>query len=159
MNADLRKRIAGATAGGAIAIATVLIQWHEGVRYTPYYDVVGVLTVCYGHTGPDIIPGKKYTQAECDDLLEKDIAPAAAAVEKAVKVPMTAMRKAALISFTYNVGAGSLNRSTMLRKLNAGDTSEACDEIKRWDKAGGKVWRGLTDRRVVERELCLSGLQ
>lgn len=159
MNASLMKKIAAAASGGTIAIATVLIQWHEGVRYTPYYDVVGVLTVCYGHTGPDIIPTKKYTQAECDDLLAKDIAPAASTVEKAVKVPMTDMRKAALISFTYNVGVGSLSRSTMLKKLNSGDTSEACDELKRWDKAGGKVWRGLTDRRAVERELCLSGLQ
>nr|WP_240461595.1 lysozyme [Pectobacterium brasiliense] len=138
-----------------MAIAIVLIQWFEGVRYTPYYDVVGVLTVCYGHTGTDIVIGKTYTQAECDELLEKDMAPAASAVERYVKVPMSDFRKAALISFTYNLGAGSLTRSTMLRKLNAGDTSEACDELKRWDKAGGKVWRGLTDRRAVERELCL----
>ncbi|MBN3345172.1 lysozyme [Pectobacterium brasiliense] len=155
MNATLKSRIAKAASGGALAIAIVLIQWFEGVRYTPYYDVVGVLTVCYGHTGTDIVIGKTYTQAECDELLEKDMAPAASAVERYVKVPMSDFRKAALISFTYNLGAGSLTRSTMLRKLNAGDTSEACDELKRWDKAGGKVWRGLTDRRAVERELCL----
>ncbi|MCL6397234.1 lysozyme [Pectobacterium carotovorum subsp. carotovorum] len=156
MNPTLKARIAKAAAGGALAIAVVLIQWFEGVRYTPYYDVVGILTVCYGHTGPDIIIGKTYTQAECDELLEKDIAPAAAAVERYVKVPVTDFRKAALISFTYNLGVGSLTRSTMLRKLNSGDTSEACDELKRWNKAGGKVWRGLVDRRAVERELCLA---
>lgn len=156
MNAPLAKKIAGAAAGGAFAIAVVLIQHFEGVRYTPYYDVVGVLTVCYGHTGPDIVLNKTYTQAECDALLEKDIAPAAAAVERAVKVPMTDMRKAALISFTYNVGVGALNKSTMLRRLNNGNTQEACDELRRWDMAGGKVWRGLTDRRTVERELCLT---
>ncbi|UUE38293.1 lysozyme [Pectobacterium aroidearum] len=155
MNATLKSRIAKAAGGGALAIAIVLIQWFEGVRYTPYYDVAGILTVCYGHTGSDIIKEKVYTQEECNDLLEKDTAPAAAAVDKAVKVPITDMRKAALISFTYNVGIGALNRSTMLRKLNAGDASEACDELRRWDKAGGKVWRGLTDRRAVERELCL----
>ncbi|KGA24915.1 lysozyme [Pectobacterium brasiliense] len=159
MNSSLRKKIAGAAAGGAIAIATVLIQWHEGRSYTVYYDVAGVPTVCDGITGQDVKIGKTYTATECDALLVKHIAPAATAVDKAVKVPMTDMRKAALISFTYNIGIGALNRSTMLRKLNAGDTSEACDELKRWDKAGGKVWRGLTDRRAVERELCLSGLQ
>lgn len=155
MNAPLAKKIAGAAVGGAFAIAVVLIQWFEGVRYTPYYDVAGVMTVCYGHTGPDIVLGKTYTQAECDALLQKDIAPAAAAVERAVKVPMTDMRKAALISFTYNVGVGALNKSTMLRKLNNGSTQEACDELRRWVKAGGKVWRGLTDRRAAERELCI----
>lgn len=156
MNPTLKARIAKASAGGALAIAVVLIQWFEGVRYTPYYDVVGILTVCYGHTGADIIIGKTYTQAECAELLEKDMAPAAAAVERHVKVPMTDFRKASLISFTYNVGAGSLTRSTMLHKLNTGDTSEACDELRRWNKAGGKVWRGLVDRRAVERELCLA---
>ncbi|MBA5601035.1 lysozyme [Pectobacterium aroidearum] len=159
MNPTLKARIAKAAGGGALAIAIVLIQWFEGVRYTPYYDVAGILTVCYGHTGSDIIIGKTYTQAECDELLEKDMAPAAAAVERHVKVAMTDFRKAALISFTYNVGVGSLTRSTMLRKLNAGDTSEACGELRRWNKAGGKVWRGLVDRRAVERELCLSGIQ
>lgn len=50
MNPELRNRVIKATVGGAIALATVLIQWHEGVRYTPYRDSGGVLSVCYGHT-------------------------------------------------------------------------------------------------------------
>ncbi|WP_033580998.1 lysozyme [Dickeya chrysanthemi] len=153
----IKNRLITAATGGAMAIAVALIQNFEGVRYTPYRDVVGVLTVCYGHTGPDIIPRKTYTEAECQALLRSDLQPVLATIDQVVTVPMPDTRRAALASFSYNVGTGALTRSTMLRKLNAGDTSEACDELLRWNKAGGREWRGLTNRREVERELCLTG--
>ncbi|UMB79104.1 lysozyme [Dickeya fangzhongdai] len=157
MSPELRSKLIKAGAGGAMAIAVALIQNFEGVRYTPYRDVVGVLTVCYGHTGPDIIPKKTYTEVECQALLRSDLQPVFATIDQVVTVPMTDARKAALASFTYNVGTGSLTRSTMLKKLNNGDTSEACNELRRWNKAGGREWKGLTNRRDVERELCLTG--
>lgn len=75
MPPSLRKAVAAAIGGGAIAIASVLITGPsgndglEGVRHNPYKDIVGVWTVCYGHTGKDIIPGKTYTEAECKALL------------------------------------------------------------------------------------------
>ncbi|MCP6193458.1 glycoside hydrolase family protein, partial [Klebsiella pneumoniae] len=77
----MRNKLIGVIAGGggAIAIASALITGPtgndglEGVRYNPYQDVVGVWTVCYGHTGKDIMLGKKYTEAECRALLSKDL--------------------------------------------------------------------------------------
>ncbi|TYL43901.1 lysozyme [Dickeya sp. ws52] len=153
----IKNRLITAATGGAMAIAVALVQQFEGVRYTPYRDVVGVLTVCYGHTGPDIIPRKTYTESECQALLRSDLEPVLATIDEVVTVAMPDTRRAALASFAYNVGTGALTRSTMLRRLNAGDTSEACDELLRWNKAGGREWKGLTNRREVERELCLTG--
>ncbi|WP_283439739.1 lysozyme [Serratia sp. CC22-02] len=154
MTPIMKKRLLGAVAGGAIAIAAVLIPSLEGVEYKPYRDVVGVLTVCYGHTGPDIIPDKTYTEAECKAMLDKDLVPFARSVERSVKVPASEYQKAALISFSYNVGVKAFESSTLLKKLNAGDSRGACDEMRRWNKAGGKVWKGLINRREVEREIC-----
>ncbi|RJK63735.1 lysozyme [Serratia marcescens] len=154
MTPILKKRLLGAATGGAIAIAAVLIPSLEGVEYKPYRDVVGVLTVCYGHTGPDIIPDKTYTEAECKAMLDKDLQPFARSVERSVKVPASEYQKAALISFSYNFGVKAFESSTLLKKLNAGDSRGACDEMRRWNKAGGKVWKGLINRREVEREIC-----
>lgn len=154
ITASLKKKLSAAVAGGAMAIAAVLIPSLEGVEYKPYRDVVGVLTVCYGHTGSDIIPDKTYTEAECKALLDKDLQPFARSVERSVKVPASEYQKAALISFSYNVGVKAFESSTLLKKLNAGDSRGACDEMRRWNKAGGKVWKGLINRREVEREIC-----
>ncbi|ELW9383363.1 lysozyme, partial [Klebsiella pneumoniae] len=79
MTPKLRNSVIAAVGGGAIAIASALIAGPtgndglEGVRYNPYQDVVGVWTVCYGHTGKDIMLGKKYTETECRALLSKDL--------------------------------------------------------------------------------------
>jgi lysozyme len=156
MNPDLKRRLVTAMAGGAIAIAAVLLQWHEGLRYKPYKDGGGILTVCYGHTGKDVTPGKRYTDAECQALLESDLKAAMAVVKTHVTVSLTEMQKAALASFVYNVGSGAFARSTLLKKLNAGDMSGACDEMRRWKYDEGKVSKGLVNRRAVERALCLT---
>ena len=152
----LMTKVVSVVAGGAMAIAVALIGGHDGLEgreYVPYRDVVGVLTVCDGHTGKDIIPSKRYSDAECDALLHQDLIPVFAAIDRIVKVPMSDFRKAALASFGYNVGITAMTNSTMVKKLNRGDTSGACDELRRWIKAGGKVWKGLVNRREVEREL------
>ncbi|HHR6217470.1 TPA: lysozyme, partial [Providencia alcalifaciens] len=126
-----------AAAGGVIALTVAMLSFFEGVEYKPYKDVVGVLTVCYGHTGADIIPTKTYTEAECKALLEKDLAIVAKAVNPLIKVNIPDYTRAALYSFTYNVGTGAFSRSTLLKKLNAGDHIGACNELKRWIYAGG----------------------
>lgn len=154
MDISLRNKIAAAIGGGAIAIASVLIPHLEGTEYTPYRDVVGVLTVCNGITGPDVIDGKTYTQEECDTLLRKHLKPFAASVGRSVKVPMTETQEAALISFSFNVGAGAFERSTLLKHLNAGKYKQACDDLRQWVYAGKKKWKGLMDRRDVEYEVC-----
>ncbi|BAE74834.1 phage lysozyme lysis protein [Sodalis glossinidius str. 'morsitans'] len=153
MNPELRNRLIKGTAGGVIALATVLIQWHESVHYTPYRDSGGVLSVCYGHTGSDIVPGKRYTVAECQALLDSDLKAAMSVVDANVTVPLTESQRAALASFVYNVGNGAFARSTLLKKLNAGDMAGACDEMRRWKYVGGKVSKGLVNRRAIEQEL------
>lgn len=155
----LRTKVKALLAGGAgaIAIAAAMLGGHdglEGVRYQPYQDVVGVWTVCYGHAGKDIILGKTYTDAECDALLNQDLARVKAQVDPLIKVSIPESERAAFYSFAYNVGTGAFAKSTLLKKLNAGDQAGACNELKRWTYAGGKQWKGLVTRREIEREVC-----
>ena len=155
---SLKQKIAALTTAGATAIALVVIAHFEGVRYEPYRDVAGVLTVCYGHTGNDIIQGKTYTQQECDELLQKDFIRTQQQVDILVKVPVDDKTKASLYSFAFNVGTTAFARSTLLKKLNAGDQNGACEEMRRWVYAGGKVCRGLGSRREAESALCNGSL-
>lgn len=162
MSSTLRNRIIGAIAGGggAIVIATAMVSGKDGLEgreHDPYYDVVGVLTVCDGHTGKDIIPGKRYTDRECDALTRSDMARIARQVNPYIRVPATETQRAAIYSFAYNVGANAAINSTLLKKLNARDYTGACDELRRWVYAGGKKWKGLMNRREIEREVCLWG--
>lgn len=157
MSPALRKKIIGAAGGGALAIATVMIPTLEGVKYKPYQDVAGVWTVCDGHTGSDIIRNKTYTESECKAMLDKDLQPFARSVERSVKVPASEYQKAALITFSYNVGISAFEKSTLLKDLNAGRYQKACDGMRSWVYAAGKKWQGLMNRREVEREVCLMG--
>lgn len=154
MDTSLRNKLVAAAGGGAMAIAAILIPSLEGVKYTPYRDIGGVWTVCNGITGPDVIVGKTYTEKECKDLLQKHLVPYAKSVERSVKVPASEYQKAALISFSFNVGISAFEHSTLLKKLNARDYAGACDEMRRWTFAGGKQWKGLMNRRDVEYEVC-----
>lgn len=123
MPPSLRKVVAAAIGGGAIAIASVLITGPsgndglEGVSYIPYKDIVGVWTVCHGHTGKDIMLGKTYTKAECKTLLNKDLATVARQINPYIKVDIPETTRGALYSFVYNVGAGNFRTSTLLRKM------------------------------------------
>ncbi|ECI3332486.1 lysozyme [Salmonella enterica subsp. diarizonae] len=158
----LRTKVKALLAGGAsvIVIAAALFGGNDGLegrRHEPYRDVAGVLTVCDGHTGKDIVPGKHYTDAECDALLNKDLALVAARIAPLIKASIPNSERAALYSFAYNVGTGALARSTLQKKLNAGDHAGACNELKRWTYAGGRQWKGLVTRREIEREVCTWG--
>ncbi|EAY4939600.1 lysozyme, partial [Salmonella enterica] len=161
MNSTLRKSVLAAVGGGAIAIASALITGPtgndglEGVRYKPYRDVVGIWTVCYGHTGNDIMIGKTYTESQCKALLNKDLNTVARQINPYIKVPIPETTRGALYSFVYNVGTGNFRTSTLLRKINQGDIKGACDQLRRWTYAGGKQWKGLMTRREIEREVCL----
>lgn len=160
MSPALRNKLIAAIGSGigAAGIAVVLLSGRgglEGREYIPYYDVAGVLTVCDGHTGADIIPGRRYSDAECDALLESDLGAVITQIDPLIKTDIPEPTRAALYSFAYNVGTDAFSRSTLLRKLNAGDTTGACNELRRWVFAGGKKWRGLMNRREVEREICM----
>lgn len=160
MSPALRNKIAAAIGGGAIAIATVMLSGKDGLEgreYVPYRDVVGVLTVCDGHTGSDINPGHRYNDAECDALTRSDLRRIARQVDPHIKVPTTETQRAAIYSFAYNVGASAAINSTLMKKLNARDYAGACNELRRWVYACGKKWRGLMNRREIEREVCMWG--
>lgn len=159
ISSNLRNKLIAVAGGGAIAIATVFLGGKDGVEgrvYEPYKDVAGVWTVCDGHTGTDIIKGKKYTDTECDRLLMQDLQPVKKAVDGLVKVQLNEYQLAALYSFTYNVGTSAFSKSTLLKRLNSGDQTGACEEMRRWVYAGGMKWKGLQNRRDMERSLCLA---
>ncbi|MCG7388711.1 lysozyme [Pantoea sp. ACRSB] len=159
MSASLRNKLIAAAGGGSMLIASLFIGGKDGVEgrvYDPYKDVAGVWTVCDGHTGNDIIKGKKYTDRECDRLLWNDLKPVKQTVDGLVKVPLNEYQRASLYSFTYNVGSGAFSKSTLLKKLNAGDQEGACEELRRWVYAGGMKFRGLMNRRDMERSMCLA---
>lgn len=152
--AKIPNKIKTAAAGGLMALTVSMIAYFEGMETKPYKDVVGVRTVCFGHTGADIIPTKTYTESECLALLEKDLSKVRKGVDPLIKVDIDDNTRAAIYSFAYNVGTGAFARSTMLKKLNAGDIAGACNELKRWTYAGGKEWKGLITRREIENAVC-----
>ncbi|HHR6078356.1 TPA: lysozyme [Providencia alcalifaciens] len=153
--AKIPNKIKTAATGGLMALTVSMIAYFEGMETKPYKDVVGVQTVCYGHTGADIIPTKTYSETECLALLEKDLSKVRKGVDPLIKVDLDDNTRAAIYSFAYNVGTGAFARSTMLKKLNAGDIAGACNELKRWTYAGGKEWKGLITRREIENAVCL----
>lgn len=155
----LRNRLAGAAAGGTMALTVALVGWFEGRELVPYLDPVAIPTVCVGHTGPDVTMGRVYSNAECDKLLAGDLGVAFRAVDRNVRVPLGPETRAALASFTFNVGERALKGSTLLRRLNAGEGARACDELMRWTYAKGKQLAGLVKRREAERELCIAGFK
>lgn len=132
-----------------------IARW-EGCRLTAYRDVANVLTIGYGHTGPDVKPGMVISEARALELLESDMAWASEAVDTLVTVPLNEAQHAALTSWVFNVGAGAARTSTLIRKLNAGDYDAVPGELARWNQAGGRVVRGLVNRRADEGRLFAS---
>ena len=158
-----RNIIAGGAGAGLLAVAlnvaTPEITTFEGMERKAYRDVVGVLTVCAGHTGPDIVVGKVYSDEECKKLTMADAAKAAIGVLKvSPHLLWHPMQLAAAISFSYNVGAGTYAKSSVARLFNEGRFIEACNFLPKYKYAGGKVWTGLVNRRAREQEICLSTL-
>ena len=125
-------------------------------RFKAYVDPVGILTIGWGHTnatGRRFTADTLWTQAECDDALREDLAKFESAVRGLVKVELEQCRFDALVSFAYNCGVGNLKSSTLLRKVNRRDFSSAAREFAKWNKAGGRVLKGLTRRRAAEATL------
>ena len=132
-----------------------LLTAFEGCELTAYQDSVGVWTVGYGHT-KDVHPGMKITQAQAEQLLKQDLGIFEDAVADAITVEINDDQFAALVSFAFNLGAGALFESTLLRLLNTGDFQKAANEFPQWNKAGGQALLGLTRRRLAERALFLA---
>lgn len=136
-----------------------LKQW-EGLRLAAYRDSAGILTIGYGHTSDaamKVVAGQTITEGRADELLRIDLDDAEEAVSAKVKVTLTDNQFAALVSFAFNVGITAFAKSTLLRKLNKGDYAAVPSELARWNKSGGKVVQGLTNRRAAEAGLWASG--
>lgn len=158
-----QKLLISAATAAAIYIASPLIELIEGVENKPYMDIAGIPTVCSGITGPDVVWGKTYSNMECRSLLEKHIKIHAKYVQDAVTYPIAQETRAALISFSYNVGGSAMRKSMAVRLINQGKVEQGCKALGMWNKAtvNGKkvVVKGLVNRRNEEIKLCLSGLQ
>ncbi|MEN6082592.1 lysozyme [Chromobacterium piscinae] len=130
-----------------------LIKQFEGVRLQAYQDAVGVWTIGYGHTGPEVKAGIRISQQQAEQLLATDLEKFETGVGKVVTVPLNANQFSALVSFSYNLGLGNLQSSTLLRLLNKGDYTGAAGQFPLWNKAGGNVLPGLSRRRLAEQTL------
>lgn len=150
---------AGVVATGLGAGAVDFVGGWEGLRLAAYKDVIGVWTACYGET-KGIKPGMKFTVEQCNVMFLDSLTAHEQGMRKCLTSPDTIPEPSyvAFVSFTYNVGVGNFCNSTLRRKVNSGDLRGACMELPRWNKAGGRVVRGLTNRRTEELALCLSGV-
>lgn len=137
-----------------------LIKRFEGLRLQAYQDSVGVWTIGYGWTQPvagrKVGAGMAIDAATAERLLVCGVAQFEQGVERLVAVTITQGQFDALVSFAYNLGLRALEKSTLLRRLNAGDRLGAADQFGRWVNAGGVRLDGLVARRAAERALFLS---
>jgi lysozyme len=132
-----------------------LVKQFEGFEPRAYLCPAGVWTVGYGHTR-GVTKSSVVTEMEADILLRRDLEAAAREVLMYVRVPLGKYQLAALTSFVFNVGAGNFGKSTLLRKLNAGDYAAVPSEMQRWVKATDpktgrkRALEGLVRRRAAE---------
>ena len=159
-------RAAPPTEAETLDVAVPFIMEKEGIRLTAYRDIVGVPTICGGITsaaGIKVTMGMKMSLAECNRLMRVKVAEYRRKlhvyfVPKTLSIRLTPQRDTAYTSLAFNAGIGSVGRSTATRRLNAGDIAGGCQALTWWNKAGGRVIRGLVIRRAEERDLCMLGL-
>jgi len=152
--------------------AIKVICHHEGVRFRPYRCPARLYTVGVGHVmypeqgklkiedrdGFPLRPedNRVWTKDEVDAILKADLARFEKGVATYCPVPLTQGMFDALVSFSFNVGLGTLQRSTLRSKLNRGDKAGAAEELLKYCMAGGKILKGLQNRRIDERAMFLS---
>jgi lysozyme len=137
-----------------------LIKRWEGCKLKAYKDVAGIWTVGYGLTsgagfievGPDTV----LTQEEADWYLEKVVDDFASKISPMITAPINENQFAAFVSLAYNIGVGAFQKSSALRRFNAGQIMEVPAAMRMWKKAGGKVVQGLVNRREAEVKLFLT---
>lgn len=149
----------GAISAAALAATVTIVAKWEGLYNDPYKDIVGVWTVCYGQTGADGVEMRRYTTAECKEMLPKSLKKYDDAISKCLNRELPDSMRIAFLSVSYNIGTSGFCRSSMARHANAGDFRAACDALLLWNKAGGRVVRGLVNRRNDERRICLKDVE
>lgn len=131
----------------------------EGMRRVAYKDIAGVWTICAGHTSaagpPKVKAGMTKTLEECRAILKADVKKFEDCVDQAIDVPMKQHEFDALVSLAYNIGCGAFRRSTVAREMNNGNRDKAGNAFRMWNKAGGRVVKGLINRRESERNQFL----
>lgn len=137
----------------------------EGTKYEPYYDVAGIPTVCMGYTGKGIVFGKRYSHEECTRFLKQELTVHANGVLSCITQPLKENEYNAFTLMAYNIGVTAFCNSTTAKLFNEGNTILACDRIAfgankqpNWSYAGGKFYKGLHNRRLYERSMCLGGV-
>lgn len=149
----------------AVAVVTAslisFVALWEGDERVAYADKLayGVPTVCNGHTGPDVRVGDVWTKSQCDAVLIGNLEKHGQGLLACVTVPINQNQFDALSSWTFNVGVGAACSSTLVRLLNQGQYINACNQLPRWNRAGGREVRGLTNRRNAEKAICLTPMQ
>lgn len=118
----------------------------------PYWCPAGVLTCGWGSTGPDVFPGKPWTQEYADKRMEMDALRFARGAFRLCP-GLWSTQLCAIADFAYNLGLGALQGSTLRKKLNAGEMEQAKAELAKWVRGGGRVLPGLVLRRTAEAAL------
>ena len=131
-----------------------LIKHFEGVKLKSYQDSVGVWTIGYGST-LGIKEGVEISEQEAEDLLIHDISRFESGVSDLINVPLYQHEYDALVSFSFNLGSGALQRSTMRSLINNRRYEGAAEEFGKWVYAGGNILLGLQRRRDAERLMFL----
>lgn len=134
-----------------------MIKGFEGLKLTSYQDIVGVWTIGYGFT-TNVTSNMTITEDQANQMLLDALSSHQSAVESYVTVNINDNQFGALVSFSYNLGNGSLHGSTLLKLINNGNMAGAAEEFLKWDHAGGKQVAGLTRRRQAERSLFLQSV-
>lgn len=146
---------AGVTAASSF-VAYDLTLPSEGFKNKVYSDPAGLPTVCVGHMDKNLKRGQSFSDEDCLNLFAKDWVKHQKQLDSLVKVPYASeWQRAALTDFTFNVGIGNVKSSTLIKLLNQGRHEEACLQLLRWNKAGGRVLRGLVVRRENALPYCL----
>lgn len=145
--------VSGMTTG---SVGLDIIKHYEGLELHAYKDSVGVWTIGYGHT-KGVYPGQTITKEQAENFLRDDVKWAESAVNRLVHAPLNQNQFDALVSWTFNLGSGNLASSTMLKRLNAYRFNDVPCEMIRWNRAGGKVLKGLVKRRRSEAILFNGG--
>lgn len=134
------------------------VKSHEGFRAEAYQDTGSVWTVGYGSTGPDIVKGVVWTEAQAEFRLAVDLTAAQNSVIKLLKRKLSGGATDALTDFVYNLGARSLETSHLLQCVNAGDDIGAAKAFLAWDHVAQAEIKGLLIRRLEEATMYLRGV-
>jgi len=138
-----------------------LLKKFEGCKLSSYRCPANVWTIGYGHTSaagvPEVKDGMKITQKQADDILFDDLVKYETAVYGMVKQPLTQHQFDVLVDFAYNAGVGALQKSTLLKKVNAAQFDDVPAELAKWTKGGGKVLPGLVRRCQARSAWWVSG--